>query len=49
MNDLTDFNLGWAVGLFEGEGSITIRPPRTTNREKTFKVQLQIASTDEDA
>lgn len=41
-------SVAWAAGLFEGEGSITIRTPRKANREKKPQVQLQLASTDAD-
>jgi hypothetical protein len=41
-------NKAWAAGLFEGEGTITIRKARLANREKSDTVDIQLSSVDED-
>ena len=41
-------NIAWAAGIFEGEGSITIRTLRPHNRERHPAVIMQMNMTDED-
>lgn len=43
MTELADFT--WAVGLFEGEGSIGVNPIKGSDR---CKLEIRIAMTDED-
>lgn len=43
MNDLSDYELGWLVGILEGEGCFSIgMDKRRKHREKKVRVQLQM-------
>jgi hypothetical protein len=43
-NGMTEANLNWAAGLFEGEGTVTIA---VRNSDETYRVVCTLGSTDE--
>jgi len=45
---LTDVELAWAAGLFEGEGSIYSCPMRYNSRTGRIGIRLELHMTDED-
>ena len=46
MRSYTDFDLGWMVGNFDGEGYVVQRRPDSKTRN--FRPSLRLTSTDED-
>ncbi len=43
---MTDLELGWVAGLFEGEGSIVLT--KVKNRKDSYRVMCVVSSTDKD-
>ncbi len=47
LPQLTDFDIGWLVGIYEGEGSVGFRS-RRGKYGTTIQVSVQLCSTDKD-
>lgn len=43
---MTDLELGWVAGLFEGEGSVVLT--KIKNRKDSYRVMCVVSSTDKD-